>query len=319
MTMVSVAMTTYNGAAYLHEQLSSLLMQTRKADEIVICDDGSSDDTLQILTSFVKHNHLETWHIIKNTDNLGYIENFRKAMSITSGDIVFLCDQDDIWESNKIERMLLAMEYDSSILAIASDYRLINGHGLTVKAHRRKLYISKEVIQSKPKQVQDGIFLHYNIAQGCACAYRRSLVDAYCASKTCGTLPHDWALNLMAHEKSGLFYLNEELLRYRIHENNTVGITEATQTVLERIPRLSQYAAYMADVQNLPVTLFTKQEALCIVSFTDCRIQWLSRKRLIIWLKGLFRHRSIVRKYFIKEYAKDFLLVLLRKIPSDML
>jgi len=101
---ISVAMATYNGAIYLQEQLDSFLQQTRQPDELVVCDDGSTDDTLQILEAFQQQAPFSV-QIYRNDHNLGYIKTFEKTLSRCSGDIIFLSDQDDVWHSNKIKAM----------------------------------------------------------------------------------------------------------------------------------------------------------------------------------------------------------------------
>jgi glycosyltransferase involved in cell wall biosynthesis len=99
---ISISMTTFNGGKYLPEQLQSILAQTRLPEEVVICDDCSTDDTVAILNDFRKLAPFEV-KIVKNEKNIGPINNFSKSMELTSGDIIFLCDQDDFWFKNKIE------------------------------------------------------------------------------------------------------------------------------------------------------------------------------------------------------------------------
>ena len=108
--MISIAMTTYNGARFVEAQLRSILEQTRQPDEIVICDDGSRDDTVNIIRRIIKTSGTDRIRLIENEQNLGYIRNFYKAISLTKGDYVFLADQDDIWHRDKIEKSMAVME-----------------------------------------------------------------------------------------------------------------------------------------------------------------------------------------------------------------
>ena len=99
---ISIALATYNGEAFLQDQLQSFEMQTRLPDEIIISDDNSTDKTLKILQNF----KLETSIIVKIVNNnlgQGAVRNFNNALTHTSGDIILLSDQDDIWLPNKIE------------------------------------------------------------------------------------------------------------------------------------------------------------------------------------------------------------------------
>ena len=101
----SIAMATYNGASYIKDQLESFKKQTLLADELIICDDGSKDNTIKIIKSFQKHSPFDVKLYI-NDKRLGYGQNFGKALSLCSGDLIFLSDQDDVWFKNKIEEMV---------------------------------------------------------------------------------------------------------------------------------------------------------------------------------------------------------------------
>jgi len=125
---VSIALTTYNGALHLQEQLDSYVKQTRRPDEVVICDDGSTDDTLSIITEFVKTAPFSV-RVIRNDHNLGYTQNFAKALSLCSGDIVLLSDQDDAWFYNKIERALALAVEESKCWVLVHDGQLTNQTG----------------------------------------------------------------------------------------------------------------------------------------------------------------------------------------------
>lgn len=318
MAKVSVVMTTYNGERFLKEQLASLLAQTRTPDEVIICDDCSTDHTVDILRGFIENNHLKNWHVVENRDNLGYIKNFREAMLRSTGDIVFLCDQDDIWENGKIDQMVTAMETNPAIRAIACNYRLIDGAGAPLISNAKKYYNpSRRKTASDLSQVKSGKTLYYNIAQGCACAYSRDLVEMYCGVKGCWVLPHDWALNLLAYQEQGLYYLDKELLLYRIHGNNQMGVTNSQEKIYNRIPILLEYAQMIGDAVNLPVSDEVKNEIRTLVAFTHIRIQWLRKKRFSVWIGGLFRYFTTVRECFFLQYIKDFALVFLKKIPRE--
>ena len=112
----SIAMATYNGQKYVKEQLDSFTNQTRQPDELIICDDASTDNTVKICKEFAKNANFDVT-IIENETNLGLAQNFGKAMSICTGDIVFLSDQDDVWFQDKIEVMIEALDHN--------DYQLI--------------------------------------------------------------------------------------------------------------------------------------------------------------------------------------------------
>lgn len=106
---ISVALATYNGERFLQQQLDSIRQQTRPPDEIVVCDDSSSDDTVRILRRARADMNIPI-RIRCNPERLGYAKNFSLALSCCCGELVFPCDQDDVWLPNKIERIALAFE-----------------------------------------------------------------------------------------------------------------------------------------------------------------------------------------------------------------
>lgn len=107
----SVVMCTYNGASHIYFQLKTINNQTRKPDEVIIQDDGSTDNTVNIIRKFIYDNSLQDlWKLYENPVNLGRKKNFMDAISKTTSDIIFLSDQDDIWDEKKIEIMSGVME-----------------------------------------------------------------------------------------------------------------------------------------------------------------------------------------------------------------
>jgi len=131
---VSIALATYNGESYLHDQLQSYLEQYRQPDEIVVCDDCSNDGTLEILEAF-RASAPFMIRIFQNPCNIGYTKNFEKAMSLCTGDIIFFSDQDDIWLPNKIRAIEKLFESYGDKSLIVHDGAIVdaatNSTGLT--------------------------------------------------------------------------------------------------------------------------------------------------------------------------------------------
>lgn len=112
---VSIAMATYNGGAFLKEQLQSFADQARRPDELVVCDDGSTDDTLTIVEAFAAGAPFPVI-VERNPANLGYTANFSKAASGCTGDVIFLSDQDDRWYPGKIQRVMQVMSGGKAVV-----------------------------------------------------------------------------------------------------------------------------------------------------------------------------------------------------------
>ena len=121
----SIAMATYNGAKYIQEQLSSFLLQTHLPDELVVCDDFSTDETFEILKRFQREAPFSV-RIYQNSENIGYTQNFSKAIELCQGDIIFLSDQDDVWLPQKIKSALAALSENPEVGYVFSDAMLVD-------------------------------------------------------------------------------------------------------------------------------------------------------------------------------------------------
>lgn len=117
---ISVAMCTYNGETYILEQLKSIINQTKQVDEIIICDDCSSDQTTTLVENALNNTSIN-YKLIKNEKNMGFKKNFYKVLSLCTGDIIFLCDQDDVWMENKVEAMYQKFEENKEALLVFSN------------------------------------------------------------------------------------------------------------------------------------------------------------------------------------------------------
>ena len=124
MTAISVCLATYNGAAFVAEQLRSILDQLTSDDEIIIVDDGSSDDTLDVVNGFED----ARIRVYPNEKNVGVNETFARAVALATKPIIFLSDQDDVWTPGRKAIMLKAFS-DPRVLVVAGNYQLIDRDG----------------------------------------------------------------------------------------------------------------------------------------------------------------------------------------------
>ena len=234
---ISVAMATYNGERFIGEQLLSLVNQIRQPDEVVIVDDCSTDNTVSVIKSFIEENNLlQKWKIYINGENLGYKRNFKKALSLTSGDIVFLCDQDDIWCEDKLESIAKLFSKNPNMLAINSSFFSVDSFGKThgyEKNRGKNNYGLIDFTLKKPlTKIPLSSVFHKNISPGCTQALTKELVKEYVDKSEC-YLPHDHELNLLAAKNGGLWFYDAPLIKYRLHESNTIGFTVKKVTRIE--------------------------------------------------------------------------------------
>ena len=229
---VSVAMTTYNGEKYLRRQLDSLLLQQRPIDELVVCDDCSADGTWDLLQEYRSSHPAFPMFLHRNPENLGYRKNFRQALELCSGDIFFFCDQDDIWNPEKIRDMCSVLEEKPEIQVLASSFTLIDSNDAPIAVRKirgwsnNNLY-SAEVAEGALVRIPLEKLVFHNLCQGCAQAFREPLRRQFLDHFT-ENMHHDWQLNVLAASQGGLWFLNRPLFRYRIHAENTLGLTGNT-------------------------------------------------------------------------------------------
>lgn len=220
--MISVAMTTYNGVQYITEQLDSIRLQTRKVDEIVIVDDGSSDNTMELVSDYATKHPECAIRLEQNETNLGYKKNFHKAISLCQGDITFLCDQDDCWFENKVKKMCGVLENRPEIGVLSSAFIQMDGagnKGEPKSAYQRKMGEGDLVCVP----IEDIIF--HNISQGCAMAMRKEVKELF-LKQFDETIPHDWIINVIAAIQKKCYYWNVPMFFYRIHDKNTIGLND---------------------------------------------------------------------------------------------
>jgi len=202
---VSVAMATWNGAAFLPEQLESLARQELLPTELVVCDDGSTDATLQVLEEFAARAPFAV-RLYRNERNLGVRSTFEKAISLCRGDFVFLCDQDDYWAPEKIRRVVETFEGDPRTMVVLNDKTIaderLNPSGATVLGNMRRA------------GTPDISFI-----AGCCSAYRKEWLPV--AMPIPPDLPyHDWWIAALAHQLGVSRIIDEPLQLYRRHGSN---------------------------------------------------------------------------------------------------
>ena len=227
---ISVALATYNGQRFVKKQLESLLNQTRQPDEVVIIDDCSTDNTAGVVTDFISSNNLD-WEFSVAESNQGYKRNFYNCLKKCTGDLIFLCDQDDDWYPEKIERVFSVFEDDEHCLAVNSSFDMTDENGEVLvpfgsdkKNTANHGLIGFAVERGETIRVDLETVLVYNISPGCTCCFKREVGEDYLAVSEC-RLPHDWELNIIAAKRGGLRFLNLPLIGYRQHGNNAIGLS----------------------------------------------------------------------------------------------
>ncbi|WP_118857360.1 glycosyltransferase family 2 protein [Sphingomonas mesophila] len=205
---LSIAMTTYNGARFLPVQLASFESQSRQPDQLVVCDDGSTDSTIAILDQFARSAPFEV-KVVRNAENLGHERNFGKAISLAEGDIIMLADQDDEWLPNKLSVVEHAFSAHPGVLLVANnvmitDERLVPTGRTVIEQMRRSGLYGKR---------GQGLTL------GCATSFRRQLLELASPIPALD-FGHDSWVHELAHALDSRLIVPEVLQLYRRHGAN---------------------------------------------------------------------------------------------------
>ena len=225
MQTVSIALCTYNGEKFLPQQLESFLNQSRLPDELVACDDCSTDSTVEILNQF-KNRAPFPVEIHQNRVNLGSTKNFEKAIGLCNGDIIFLSDQDDIWCENKISRISNELR-DKSGLLVFSNAELIDefGNPLNTTLWEKWGFTPERQVSWRTNiNAVDDLFVNDNKITGATLAFKRSLLEKALPFDLPFGFIHDAWLGLIAAAQNRLVFLDEILTKYRIHDEQQIGI-----------------------------------------------------------------------------------------------
>lgn len=208
--LVSIALCTYNGEAYLREQLDSIVNQSYSPIELIAVDDCSTDNTLDILKEYAaKYPFIK---IFVNPENLGYIRNFEKALQLCSGDFIALSDQDDIWDLKKIEKQVNTI---GNSLLVYHDSEFVDQNGNSLN---RKM----SDIMNLYRGDQPEVFLFFNCISGHAVLMKKELRDELLPFTN--AYFHDWWMGYVATNLGSIDFINETLVKYRQHQKADTNI-----------------------------------------------------------------------------------------------
>jgi len=216
---ISISLTTYNGSQYIEGQLLSLLNQSREPDEVIICDDCSSDDTVEKINRFIlEHSLSDIWVCYRNKENLGYVENFLSCAQKCTGDIIFFCDQDDIWALDKIETIeKVYLKHNPS--AVVSTYSMINSDGMK-HVTLYSLYKNMPSLR-KLRKLTPSSYLRLLCSSGKALCFKHEMLDEIIHKVHTYNLTYDTPIGAIALFRDGFYLLHKPLVKFRVHTANT--------------------------------------------------------------------------------------------------
>lgn len=243
---LSVAICTFNGAQFLEQQLASIDGQSVRVDEIVLVDDGSIDGTLSVAAKFSEASRTPL-KIFQNSVRLGSTLNFERAITLCSGDLIFLADQDDVWASGKVEQMRAAFVDDDHLLLAHSDARMVDEKGNSLGYTLfEALGCASMDIAAAHRQGAFEALLKRNTVTGATVAFRRRLMDwaqpfpAHCVQD-------EW-LAWMASALGKTALVPGTLIDYRQHGGNQIGARRRSSS--EKLRYAIATPASFYDVQQ---------------------------------------------------------------------
>jgi glycosyltransferase involved in cell wall biosynthesis len=209
--MISVCIATYNGAGFIVRQLNSVLSQLSEQDQVVVVDDCSKDDTVQV----IKDTYGNRVEVYVNERNAGVIKSFEKAISKARGDIIFLCDQDDMWLANKVETVVNEFRATNASVVVHDAY-VTDGDGEII-------HESWNVHNNNREKGLIGNIVK-NSFTGCCMAFKKEIVRDIIPFPKSIEMHDQWIALVCMMSKRKIAYIRKPLMKYVRHGGNVTGM-----------------------------------------------------------------------------------------------
>jgi glycosyltransferase involved in cell wall biosynthesis len=305
---LSVALCTFNGEKFIEQQINSILNQSIKVDEIVVCDDQSTDKTVEILKKLQSENSAIV--IVENEINLRSTKNFEKAISLCTGDFIFLSDQDDVWYVQKVKKTLAVFKENPLAEGVFSNANLIdeNNAVFTNKTIWDSVFFLEKELK-KPLNFFDIIAKNGNVVTGATLCIKKE-VKSFIVPFSEENLHDEWIATLLALRET-LFYSKENLISYRIHNSQQVGMKNLDKiekkTHKKRIILGLEQPKKFSDYRYLLKKMFLKEKGL--INLRKYNFDFLNLSNLIIESgKELDELRSAMKIFFPLQYQMTSLI-----------
>ena len=220
---VDILVATYNGEKYIKEQIESILNQTYQNIQIIISDDCSKDRTREILKEYEKNEKIKVFYQEKN---LGYVKNFEFLLNKVENELYMLCDQDDVWKKEKVEKTVEKLQKENLDL-VFGDLEVVDENLNTIKkSYNDYMHLSRKIEKHLSSYKLQYI---YNCMTGCTILSKKEFLPQVLPFPTNSKyMIHDYWLGLIIALNGKVGYLKEPYILYRQHGNNQVGISKAS-------------------------------------------------------------------------------------------
>ena len=304
-------MATYNGSEFITEQLKTLKDQTRALDEVLIFDDKSTDSTVQIVERYIDENNLQNWKIIINSTNKGYAKNFFDGMLMATGDIVFLCDQDDTWNITKVEKMCEIFENNLKINVLGGSYKANISKNLSL--FPKVLYNIHNIFRKrdgKTEKVALRANEGYNMPGWTLCYRNKFLKDRqqYISDYS----SHDGLLWRLGIASDSLYKLRMDTGEFRRYNGSTSSFSK-NQKDNEKNKNIQVYNAEKLIKATEIINDYILQNNLTkskVGKIYKIRVKYLNDRMLYLRNKNLLQYLSIFIRYnrygSVSRWYEDF-------------
>jgi glycosyltransferase involved in cell wall biosynthesis len=241
---ISVAMCTYNGERFLQEQLASIAQQTRLPDELVVCDDRSTDQTLAMVREFAASASYPV-RIFVNEQNLGFAANFERAIRACEGNLIALSDQDDVWYPTRLERSEQEFTAYPEAGLVFSDADVVNEKNELVGT---RLWHRLGFAGKRERDLLDGHYIvlaKHRFVTGATVMFRASLRDR-CLPVDAGWIHDEW-IAMVSAAFSDLRPIDQPLIRYRVHGSQQVGFRNKLEQRVQGSSHTQSHWARLAE------------------------------------------------------------------------
>lgn len=278
----AVAVALYNGERFIEKQMDCLRLQTQIPNQVVFCDDGSKDRTVQMVNDYIINHQLQdSWKVYINEQNLGYARNFYKAISLCDADLIFLCDQDDLWETDKIQKMTAVMESKSDIALLSCKYGIIDEND-----QRMHSLIERDSKQTEQvREITTVDLMRAYRWPGMVMCLRNDFFESILPSIQNSAIAHDMMFALFAADRSGFYEYDYVGAYHRRHGNNTAREEHRIWKILKFEKKLFEIGVYnrmltgLIDLK-LPVKTETTKLLMYRLEKSQTREKALREKRL---------------------------------------
>ena len=247
---ISIAMATYNGAKYIREQIDSILSQTLQDFELIICDDCSTDNTVDIINKYAQEDPRIRFY--KNKENLGFKKNFEKAIGLCHGEYIALCDQDDVWMPNHLE----------ILLSLIGNKMIACGNADLIDSNGKRFGLTLKEMEAFDSEFDDDLKKAYSIIYFRSPYQGASMLIKKDFFKVALPIPddigyHDSWFSMLSCFYGGMTYTNTIVNKYRMHGDNATGMRIKRKS---KFKNLVYQLVYAHAVFDRPAMVRTVQE-----------------------------------------------------------